>query len=91
MNGNRFRFLDCGRSFHVISASAGECAATYRVATECVGVAPHSLAMSNSKDKRDIFYRRAKELGFRARSAFKLLQLDEAFDLLSNVNNAVDL
>ena len=36
-----------------------------------------------SKDKRDIYYRRAKEIGFRARSAFKLLQIDEEFDLFS--------
>jgi tRNA (cytidine32/guanosine34-2'-O)-methyltransferase len=34
-----------------------------------------------SRDKRDVFYRRAKESGYRARSAFKLLQLDEEFDL----------
>ena len=34
-----------------------------------------------SRDKRDIYYRRAKEEGWRARSAFKLLQLDEAFGL----------
>ena len=34
-----------------------------------------------SRDKRDVFYRRAKEAGFRARSAFKLLQLDAEFDL----------
>lgn len=34
-----------------------------------------------SRDKRDVFYRRAKETGFRARSAFKLLQLDAEFDL----------
>ena len=34
-----------------------------------------------SKDKRDVFYRLAKENGWRARSAFKLLQLDEEFNL----------
>ena len=45
----------------------------------------------SSKDKRDIYYRRAKEEGFRARSAFKLLQLDEEFDLFSGVSRAVDL
>lgn len=44
-----------------------------------------------SKDKRDIFYRRAKELGYRARSAFKLLQLDAEFDLLGDCTRAVDL
>lgn len=35
----------------------------------------------SSKDKRDIYYRLAKEEGWRARSAFKLLQLDEEFKL----------
>lgn len=34
-----------------------------------------------SKDKRDVFYRLAKEKGYRARSAFKLLQIDAEFDL----------
>ncbi|GMM32523.1 tRNA methyltransferase [Martiniozyma asiatica (nom. inval.)] len=44
-----------------------------------------------SKDKRDLYYRQAKELGYRARSAFKLLQLDEQFDLFANIHNVVDL
>jgi len=34
---------------------------------------------------------KAKEEGWRARSAFKLLQLDEEFDLFSGVTRAVDL
>ena len=37
----------------------------------------------SSKDKRDIYYRLAKERGYRARSAFKLLQIDEEFGILS--------
>ncbi|EFJ44350.1 hypothetical protein VOLCADRAFT_102215 [Volvox carteri f. nagariensis] len=45
----------------------------------------------SSKDKRDIFYRKAKEEGWRARSAYKLLQIDEAFDIFSGVAHAVDL
>jgi tRNA (cytidine32/guanosine34-2'-O)-methyltransferase len=35
-----------------------------------------------TKDKRDIYYRRAKEEGWRARSAFKLLQVDEVYHIL---------
>lgn len=35
-----------------------------------------------SKDKRDIYYRKAKEEGWRARSAYKLLQLDEVYHFL---------
>ena len=34
-----------------------------------------------SRDKRDVFYRKAKETGYRARSAYKLLQIDAQFDL----------
>jgi len=34
-----------------------------------------------SRDKRDVFYRKAKESGYRARSAYKLLQIDAEFDL----------
>uniref|UniRef100_A0A8C6G5S0 Uncharacterized protein n=1 Tax=Mus spicilegus TaxID=10103 RepID=A0A8C6G5S0_MUSSI len=37
-----------------------------------------------SKDKRDVYYRLAKENGWRARSAFKLLQLDEEFQLFKD-------
>lgn len=37
----------------------------------------------SSKDKRDIYYRLAKEEGWRARSAFKLLQLDHEFNLFT--------
>ncbi|CRK24518.1 hypothetical protein BN1723_018160, partial [Verticillium longisporum] len=44
-----------------------------------------------SKDKRDAYYRLAKEQGWRARSAFKLLQLDEEFDLFNGVTRVVDL
>lgn len=56
-----------------------------------------------SKDKRvrtfshltlttqDIYYRKAKEEGWRARSAFKLLQIHEQFNILDNVTRAVDL
>ncbi|KAF2799164.1 uridine-2'-O--methyltransferas-like protein TRM7 [Melanomma pulvis-pyrius CBS 109.77] len=45
----------------------------------------------SSKDKRDAYYRLAKEEGWRARSAYKLLQLDEEFDLFQDVTRVVDL
>lgn len=45
----------------------------------------------NSKDKRDLYYRKAKEEGWRARSAFKLLQLNEQFGLFQNITKVVDL
>jgi tRNA (cytidine32/guanosine34-2'-O)-methyltransferase len=38
-----------------------------------------------SRDKRDVFYRLAKETGYRARSAFKLLQIDSHFDLFGSL------
>ena len=49
-----------------------------------------------SKDKRDAYYRLAKEQNWRARSAFKLIQIDEQFDLFSHadpgsVTRVVDL
>ena len=36
----------------------------------------------SSKDKRDVYYRLAKEEGWRARSAFKLMQIDQEFKIL---------
>ncbi|KAK8916810.1 hypothetical protein KSP39_PZI022605 [Platanthera zijinensis] len=38
-----------------------------------------------SKDKRDIYYRKAKEEGWRARSAFKLLQIDDEFNIFEGM------
>nr|CAG4710138.1 unnamed protein product [Naegleria fowleri] len=45
----------------------------------------------NSREKRDIFYRKAKQEGWRARSAYKLLQVDEEFNIFEGVKRAVDL
>jgi tRNA (cytidine32/guanosine34-2'-O)-methyltransferase len=46
----------------------------------------------STKDKRDIYYRLAKEQGLRARSAFKLLQINSEFNILNdNVKRVVDL
>ena len=48
-----------------------------------------------SKDKRDVFYRRAKESGYRARSAYKLLQIDAEFNIFNDeslpIHRSVDL
>ncbi|KAM0753100.1 FtsJ-domain-containing protein [Meredithblackwellia eburnea MCA 4105] len=41
--------------------------------------------------KRDTFFRASKEEGYRARSAYKLLHLDEQFGLFKDVNRCVDL
>jgi len=43
----------------------------------------------SSKDKRDIYYRLAKEEGWRARSAYKLLQLDQQFNLFNGPDHRV--
>ncbi|KAM3137735.1 hypothetical protein pb186bvf_010155 [Paramecium bursaria] len=44
-----------------------------------------------SYSKQDIYYRKAKEDQFRARSAYKLIQIDEVFQIFRNVYRAVDL
>lgn len=44
-----------------------------------------------SKDKRDIYYRRAKEEGWRARSAFKLLQIDNECHILEGMHGKIML
>ncbi|OCF41647.1 CAMK protein kinase [Kwoniella heveanensis CBS 569] len=45
----------------------------------------------SSIDNRDVYYRLGKSAGYRARSAYKLLHLDEEFDLFNDVQTAVDL
>lgn len=47
----------------------------------------------SSKDKRDLYYRKAKEEGYRARSAYKLLQLNDNFHFLDDpeLKRVVDL
>lgn len=44
-----------------------------------------------SKDRRDLYYRRSKECGFRARSAWKLLQVVDEFPELFDFSATVDL
>ena len=45
----------------------------------------------SSKDKRDVYYRLAKEEGWRARSAFKLMQINDEFNIFNGVSRVVDL
>ncbi|CAD8205447.1 unnamed protein product [Paramecium octaurelia] len=40
---------------------------------------------------QDIYYRKAKEDQFRARSAYKLLQIDDSFQIFRQVERAIDL
>ena len=40
---------------------------------------------------QDIYYRKAKEECYRARSAYKLLQIDDIFHIFEGVNRVVDL
>ena len=44
-----------------------------------------------SKDKRDIYYRLAKQNNYRSRSAYKLLQIDQKFNIFNNIATVVDL
>jgi tRNA (cytidine32/guanosine34-2'-O)-methyltransferase len=46
------------------------------------------------KDKRDIYYRKAKEEGYRARSSYKLLQIDQEFNIFGKergIQRVIDL
>ncbi|PKI83309.1 hypothetical protein MVES_002807 [Malassezia vespertilionis] len=43
----------------------------------------------STKDHRDHFYRQGKQEGYRARSAYKLLQLDAHYNLFGLVGNAL--
>ncbi|EGF97947.1 uncharacterized protein MELLADRAFT_84132 [Melampsora larici-populina 98AG31] len=42
-----------------------------------------------SKDQRDIFYRLSKSEGYRARSAYKLIHLDQHYHLFNNPNQPI--
>jgi 23S rRNA (uridine2552-2'-O)-methyltransferase len=44
-----------------------------------------------ARDQRDHYYRRAKEDGYRARSAYKLLQINEKFHIIRKGDSVVDL
>jgi tRNA (cytidine32/guanosine34-2'-O)-methyltransferase len=49
------------------------------------------MARYSVSAEKDVYYNRAKELGFRARSAFKLIQIDHQFGIFRGVRTAVDL
>jgi len=42
-------------------------------------------------DRKDVHYRRAREAGYRARSAYKLIELDDRYHLLRPGDVVVDL
>lgn len=44
-----------------------------------------------ARDQRDHYYWKAKEEGYRARSAYKLLQINQRFNLIKRGNSVVDL
>lgn len=46
---------------------------------------------SNNKDQRDNYYRLAKKNGYRARSAYKLIHIDQHYNIISSSQNIVDL
>lgn len=52
---------------------------------------PEAVDWKIAHGSRDIYYRRAKETGFRARSAYKLIQLDEMYGIFDGVLSVVDL
>lgn len=43
------------------------------------------------RDRRDYFYRRAREEGYRSRAAFKLKQINERFNIIRKGDTVVDL
>ncbi len=47
--------------------------------------------MNASREKRDVYYRLAKELGIRARSAFKIHQINRTCNILEGVETILDL
>ena len=38
-----------------------------------------------------MYYRKAKEDGFRARSAYKLMHIDEIYDIFEGVDRVIDI
>ena len=75
-------------SIHVISVIQSYC--TVISCFECVSNDDFNTLYRemgrSSKDKRDVYYRLAKEEGWRARSAFKLLQINEEFHIFKGLH-----
>ena len=71
---------DYNRSVGVVAFIIDEANKQEKGSTRSTEIIKQSMGRL-SRDKRDVFYRLAKEKGYRARSAFKLLQLDAEFDL----------
>jgi 23S rRNA (uridine2552-2'-O)-methyltransferase len=44
-----------------------------------------------ARDRRDTYYWRAKEEGYRSRAAYKLLQINEKFNVIKEGDTVVDL
>jgi len=44
-----------------------------------------------ARDQKDHYYRKAKEEGYRARSAYKLMQINEKFNVIKKGDSVVDL
>lgn len=61
------------------------------VAPTAIEATAFTIMGRTSKDKRDIYYRLAKERGYRARSAFKLLHVDEQFNLFTGAYSSKTL
>ena len=61
----------------------GRCTKDKRVRPCRRGVSLRARLRYASPREQDIYYRKAKEEGWRARSAFKLLQIDDVFGVLT--------
>ncbi len=44
-----------------------------------------------AKNRNDFYHKKSKIEGFRARSAYKLIQIDEKFKILKSMNSILDL
>ncbi|MDQ1261008.1 MAG: rRNA (uridine2552-2-O)-methyltransferase [Euryarchaeota archaeon] len=49
------------------------------------------LLITMARDQKDYYYRLAKQEGYRARSAYKLLQINEKFHIIKRGDSVVDL